>query len=285
MRTSPSKLFNLGCGPTIAKGWRNFDISPINEEVKYWHANNPIPASDCSVDVIYHSHMLEHLNHSSAKKFLKDCYRVLKKNGVMRVVVPDLELICTDYLKAIQRVDKGEKLGKFDATWMRLELFDQMTRDFSGGGMEKFLKSNPPNSEFIINRCGEQVKPFFKKIDGGSSQIRTTSIPFHLRVKALLNRTMNFDKIRNLFLKILLGETDFTALQYGRFHGCGELHKFMYDRILLKDILQNIGFSNIIIQSHSQSNIHNWKEYGLDSTATGQPRKPDSLYMEAIKPT
>ena len=94
---------------------------------------------------------------------------------------------------------------------------------------------------------------------------------------------MNFDKIRDLCLKILLGETDFTALKYGRFHGCGELHKFMYDRILIEDILQDIGFSNIIIQSHSQSNIPNWNVYGLDSTSTGQARKPDSLYMEAIK--
>ena len=106
-----------------------------------------------------------------------------------------------------------------------------------------------------------------------------------MRVKELINRTMNFDKIRNLFLKILLGETDYTALQYGRFHECGELHKFMYDRILIKDILQDIGFSNIIIQSHSQSNIPNWKEYGLDSTATSTNQKPDSLYMEAIKST
>ena len=284
MRTSPSKLFNLGCGPTIAEGWRNFDLSPINEDVEYWHANDPIPASDCYVDVIYHSHMLEHLNPSNAKIFLKDCFRVLKKNGIMRIVVPDLEGICQQYLKAIQRVDKGEKLGKFDAAWMRLELFDQMTRGSSGGEMEKFLKSKPPNSKFILNRCGDQVKPFFDKNDEASLQNHTKQIPFHLRVKALMNRTINFDKIRNLFLKILLGETDYTALQYGRFNRCGELHKFMYDRILIKDILQDIGFSNFIIQSHSRSIIPNWKKYGLDSTSSDQPRKPDSIYIEAIKP-
>lgn len=284
MSTSPPTLFNLGCGSTIAKVWRNFDINPINKEVEYWHANNPIPATDCSVDVIYNSHMLEHLNPSSAKKFLKDCHRVLKKNGIIRIVVPDLEQICHQYLKAIQRVDNGEKLSRHDASWMRLEIFDQMTRDSSGGGMEKFLKSNPPNSEFIINRCGEQVKPFFTKNDEQSSQIKIGQAPFHLRVKAFMSRALDFNNLRNSFLKKFLGKKDYAALQYGRFHECGELHKFMYDRILIKDILQDIGFSNITVQSHSQSIIPNWKEYGLDSTNSDTARKPDSLYIEAIKP-
>ena len=145
----------------------------------------------------------------------------LKKNGIIRIAVPDLEQICHQYLNAIQRVDKGDKLSRYDATWMRLELFDQMTRNSSGGGMEKFLKSKPPNSEFILSRCGDQVKPFFDKNDEQSSQIKIRQTPFHLRVKAFINRTLNFNNLRNFFLKIFLGETDYSALQYGRFHEPG----------------------------------------------------------------
>jgi len=284
MNRSHSILFNLGCGSSFAKGWRNFDISPISPDVEYWHADEAIPATDCQVDVIYHSHILEHLNPSSGKNFLKECYRVLKKNGILRIVVPDLEQICHQYLKAIQRVDNGEKLSRFDATWMRLEIFDQMTRDSSGGGMEKFLKSDPPNSEFIINRCGEQVRSFFNKNNEQSEQIQARRPPFHLRSKEFIQRSLNFNRFRNFFLKKLLGKADYSALEYGRFSKCGELHKFMYDRISIEEILRDIGFRNIIIQSHSQSLIPNLKEYGLDSTNFDKPRKPDSLYIEAIKP-
>ena len=120
--------------------------------------------------------------------------RFLKKNGILRIVVPDLEQICHQYLKAIQRVDDGEKLSKFDATWMRLEIFDQkMTRDSSGGGMEKFLKSNPPNSEFVIKRCQEQVKSFFSKNEKQSVQIQSKRIPLHLKGKKIVYRILNFN--------------------------------------------------------------------------------------------
>lgn len=50
-----------------------------------------LPFSDGSVDFIFTSHMLEHLYKESSKKFLKEAYRVLKKNGVVRISIPDLE--------------------------------------------------------------------------------------------------------------------------------------------------------------------------------------------------
>ena len=41
-----------------------------------------LPLSDGSMDVVYSSHMLEHLNYEDAKKFLSESYRVLKMGGV-----------------------------------------------------------------------------------------------------------------------------------------------------------------------------------------------------------
>ena len=79
MIQQPPLLLNLGCGSTFSKDWRNYDINPSSPEVKYWNANKSIPSNDYNVDVVYNSHMLEHLNPSSGKKFLKECYRVLKK--------------------------------------------------------------------------------------------------------------------------------------------------------------------------------------------------------------
>ncbi len=55
-----------------------------------------IPFPDRSFDVVYHSHVLEHLSKSEASKFLKECSRVLRPQGVLRVVVPDLEEIANN---------------------------------------------------------------------------------------------------------------------------------------------------------------------------------------------
>ncbi len=51
-----------------------------------------IPAEDNSLDLVYHSHMLEHLSYAEGIEFMRECYRVMKPGAKMRILVPDLEL-------------------------------------------------------------------------------------------------------------------------------------------------------------------------------------------------
>ena len=78
---------NLGCGSTFHPDWRNLDISPNSDGIEIWDAKNGIPAKNKSVDFIYHSHMLEHLNEEDGKNLIRECFRVLKPHGVLRVAV------------------------------------------------------------------------------------------------------------------------------------------------------------------------------------------------------
>jgi SAM-dependent methyltransferase len=57
-----------------------------------------IPCSADSVDAVYHSHFLEHLDPPHARSFLQEVWRVLKPGGIQRIVVPDMERLCADYL-------------------------------------------------------------------------------------------------------------------------------------------------------------------------------------------
>jgi SAM-dependent methyltransferase len=57
-----------------------------------------IPYAADSVDAVYHSHFLEHLDPPHARSFLQEVWRVLKPGGIQRIVVPDMERLCTDYL-------------------------------------------------------------------------------------------------------------------------------------------------------------------------------------------
>ena len=50
-----------------------------------------IPLDTSSVDLIYCSHTIEHLEEAKAINFLKECSRILKSGGVMRLSIPHTE--------------------------------------------------------------------------------------------------------------------------------------------------------------------------------------------------
>ena len=73
-----------------------------NDNIKVWNLSKGIPFDSATVDGVYHSHMLEHLDFDTARKFLLECKRVLKPGGIMRIVVPDFEILCQKYLSHIE---------------------------------------------------------------------------------------------------------------------------------------------------------------------------------------
>ena len=78
-------------------------------------------------------HFLEHLDRGIVLDFLIGCYRVLKPNGIIRIVVPDLEYIAKKYLDAISGISNN-----IEGSWAQYdqalyELFDQMVRIKSTG--------------------------------------------------------------------------------------------------------------------------------------------------------
>ncbi|QWF71565.1 methyltransferase domain-containing protein [Methylomonas paludis] len=126
---------NLGCGPQVVDGWCNVDYSlgarlfkiplfrTINQKFKLfnlnWHPEiylhdltKPFPWPDASVDVVYSSHTLEHLSKQQGRRFLAEAYRVLKPNGIIRIVVPDLQHDVNEYLQGHTKADDFiENLG------------------------------------------------------------------------------------------------------------------------------------------------------------------------------
>ena len=66
-----------------------------------------IPFSSSSVDVVYHSHLLEHFDRNVGECFLEETKRVLRPGGIHRIVVPDFESRCRSYLNHIYECDEG----------------------------------------------------------------------------------------------------------------------------------------------------------------------------------
>ncbi|MEG4086302.1 methyltransferase domain-containing protein [Microcoleus sp. POL10_C6] len=89
---------HIGCGQVKLAGWVNIDESlhPGITDVQL-DITKGLPYDDNSCSLIHHEHFLEHLSAEAGLNFLKECYRVLKLGGVMRIAMPSLDLIIEKY--------------------------------------------------------------------------------------------------------------------------------------------------------------------------------------------
>ena len=75
--------------------WINVDLygADINCDLR-----KGIPIKENTVDKIYTSHMFEHVPFKELKKFINECYRVLKVGGELSVCVPNARFYIDAYL-------------------------------------------------------------------------------------------------------------------------------------------------------------------------------------------
>lgn len=104
-----------------------------------------IPFASNTVDVVYHSHMFEHLDRNLVDGFLLEVKRVLKPGGIHRIVVPDLECLCRRYLDHVTEcVSNKTEYARHDE-WIA-EIIEQCVRKEAFGTSQK-----PPMVRFIEN--------------------------------------------------------------------------------------------------------------------------------------
>ncbi len=279
------KYLNLGCGNRFNKDWINIDVKACDPSVISYNLTRGIPLEDDSCDVVYHSHIIEHFRRDSAVNFMKECYRVLKPGGILRVATPDLERICRIYLEKLESIQSNQN-NKYDYEWMMLELYDQTVREQSGGQMLDYLKMEPLlNEAFVYERIGEEGRNIIKKLRQHTSN-NPEKQQWQHRIKMVAGSAYNLlDTIRTRFLgRIIFGQDGIKALEIGRFRLSGEIHQWMYDQYSLSCLMESSGFRESMIQSATTSLIPNWTNFNLDTLPGGIVNKPDSLYMEAIKP-
>jgi ubiquinone/menaquinone biosynthesis C-methylase UbiE len=89
---------------TVAKavlnGERLAKFQALPENILVSNLAKGLPFDDGVVDVIYHSHFLEHLDRPTCPVFLKEVLRVLRPGGLHRIAVPDLELLARAYVES-----------------------------------------------------------------------------------------------------------------------------------------------------------------------------------------
>lgn len=245
-------MVNLGCGRRYDPAWLNFDVVPVDESVRAHDLQQPLPLADGTCSVVYHSHVLEHLPKDKAPAFLAECFRVLAPGGILRIAVPDLESIARLYLETLTKAAAGDEVAAQQHEWMTLELVDQLARHRSGGHMLDYWKQQPmPAEDFVLQRVGREAGDFI-------AEFRAKPAP-SVKIAAP------------------------TADAVGRFRTGGEPHQWMYDRVSLTRLLKAAGFTQVRVCTGTESAIPNFASYHLDTDESGAVRKPDSIFVEAIK--
>ena len=64
----------------------------------------------------------------------------------------------------------------------------------------------------------------------------------------------------------------------------GETHRWMWDRVNIRAVLSDAGFTDITVRSWKTSGIEGWEDTELERGSDGREYKPMSLYIECRKP-
>ncbi len=87
---TPKIQLNLGCGPHKKEGYIGVDIEDHGQEV-VWDITKGIPFPNDSVDSIFSSHFIEHLDYRDMDNLFYELIRVCKNDAVIEIVCPHSE--------------------------------------------------------------------------------------------------------------------------------------------------------------------------------------------------
>lgn len=263
-------FLNLACGSKLIQSsqWINIDFSSPLDGVKSCNILRGLPYTNSSFDLIYSAQFVEHLTLPQLSFVLQECHRVLKPNGIIRLVTPDLEELTSQYLRCLKEVrnQPDSKILSEQYNWIRLEIFDQVVRDVSGGEMSTFLSNiSQECNEFVLKRLG-----YSHDNDKVSNHQKKKSI-----AKRIQSKSMRL--LEDCFLRVLP-----KNYRIGSFRNSGEVHRFLHDEHSLTTELRLNGFSNVARMSHDTSFSPDWHLNNLD-IIDNKIDGPFSLILEGTK--
>lgn len=94
---SKTNYMNLGCGLTLLPNYVNVDFHfepgiDFGSDLRF-----PLRMPDNCFDGIFCEHTMEHLNYETNKMIFRECLRVLKPGGTLRILVPNVGLFAKKY--------------------------------------------------------------------------------------------------------------------------------------------------------------------------------------------
>ena len=98
-RNYKSKKIGLGekrSYAVVPHNWTMLDLEDSDINIDLTMTDLPFELE--SKEIIYSSHFFEHIQHTDAIKIIKNCYKLLKPGGVLKIEVPDFEKAIKMYI-------------------------------------------------------------------------------------------------------------------------------------------------------------------------------------------
>lgn len=94
-----NRKLQLGAAENLRPGWLNTDLHDYGRggEVVHLDARRRFPLPDSSFDLVFSEHMIEHLTYAEGQRCLRECLRVLRPGGTIRMATPSLERLARLY--------------------------------------------------------------------------------------------------------------------------------------------------------------------------------------------
>ena len=129
LQSTPRPKLHLGCGGNLLAGWLNTDESPADGRIVRLDVTRPFPFADGSFDYVFSEHLIEHVTYKDGIAMLRECRRVLRPGGAIRISTPDLAFLVSLY--------QENKTG--------------LQRDYVSWAWSAFVRDGPCNDAMVIN--------------------------------------------------------------------------------------------------------------------------------------
>jgi predicted SAM-dependent methyltransferase len=184
---------HIGCGANVLPGWLNADYYPDREDILHLDATKPFGLPDNSFSFVFSEHMIEHIPYIDALSMLRECHRVLRPGGRIRISTPDLAFVVGLYISEKSEQQKSYikwstsafvswapypsdafVINNFVRNWGHQFIYDEKTlrSALSGAGFNNLIRCNLQESvsEVLSNLENEQRMP------GGFLRLETVTI-------------------------------------------------------------------------------------------------------------
>ena len=161
---------NIGAGTYEIDNFLSLDIYTdhyyknkedfLRKRIEYNIRTDKLPFNESTVDNIYISHVIEHIEDEFVLSFFAESYRVLKKGGILRVACPESDFLYqvsqfrNDYWN--WRIESLNNKKRYQTNWENITQYDYLLTELS-----------TPNMRFYKNKIADQVKElsYFKNMN------------------------------------------------------------------------------------------------------------------------
>ncbi|GAB1352813.1 hypothetical protein MASR1M12_15450 [Erysipelotrichia bacterium] len=145
-------------------GWKMLNIQPGKGVEYVGDIKDLSQFSDATFDVIYGSHVLEHISQTEMVATLAGLNRILKSDGKLLISVPDLDILCRLFINPeldkagrfhVMRMMFGGQVDPFDFHYIGLS--EEILMDYLGAAGFKFCQRV---NDFGIFNDTSSYKPY-----------------------------------------------------------------------------------------------------------------------------